>query len=71
MEAKHVLQQQDGHNQRLNDRIQMLEQLNLTLEEEKKTLLQQVNKMLEKNQELLVKTLESKDQAFEDERILA
>ena len=66
-----MIQQQEGHNQRLNDRIQMLEQLNHTLEEEKKTLLLQINKMMEKNQELLVRTLESKDQAFEDERILA
>lgn len=69
MEAKHVIQQHESHGQRLNDRIQMLEQLNHTLEEEKKTLLLQVNKLLEKNQELLVKTLESKDQAFEEERM--
>ena len=47
----------------------MLEQLNSTLEEEKRTLLGQVNKLLEQNQNILVKTLESKDQALEDERI--
>ena len=47
---------------------QMLEQLNMTLEEEKKTLLTQVNKLLEQNQGLLVRTLESKDQALEEER---
>ena len=47
----------------------MLEQLNSTLEEEKKTLLGQVNKLLEQNQNILVRTLESKDQALEEERI--
>ena len=47
----------------------MLEQLNQTLDEEKKTLLVQVNKLLEQNQTILVKTLEGKDQALEDERI--
>ena len=69
MEAKHVLHQHESHGQRLNDRIQMLEQLNHTLEEEKKTLLLQVNKLLEKNQDMLVRTLENKDQAFEEERM--
>ena len=69
MEAKHIIQGLEGSNQRLNDRMQMLDQLNHTLEEEKKTLLAQVNKLLEQNQNLLVKTLESKDQAFEEERI--
>ena len=47
----------------------MLEMLNNTLEEEKRTLLTQLNKLLEQNQELLVKTLETKDVAMEDERI--
>ena len=47
----------------------MLEKLSATLEEEKKTLLTQLNKQLEKNQDLLVKTLETKDVALEDERI--
>lgn len=47
----------------------MLDKLNNTLEEEKRALLTQMNKLLEKNQELLVKTLETKDVAIEDERI--
>ena len=46
----------------------MSEQLNRTLEEENKTLLQQVNKLLEQNQAMLMKTLESKDAYFEEER---
>ena len=49
--------------------LQMLEQLNHTLEEEKRTLLVQLNKLLGQNQELLMKTLESKEIAFEDERL--
>ena len=69
LEARDILMKQETTNQRLNDRIQMLEQLNSTLEEEKRTLLGQVNKLLEQNQNILVKTLESKDQALEDERI--
>ena len=69
MEARDILMKQETTNQRLNDRIQMFEQLNQTLEEEKRTLLVQVNKLLEQNQNILVKTLESKDQALEDERI--
>ena len=69
LEARDILLKQETTNQRLNDRIQMLEQLNSTLEEEKRTLLGQVNKLLEQNQNILVKTLESKDQALEDERI--
>ena len=69
LEARDILIKQETTNQRLNDRIQMLEQLNSTLEEEKRTLLGQVNKLLEQNQNILVKTLESKDQALEDERI--
>lgn len=69
MEAKDILQKHETTNHRLNDRIQMLEQLNSTLEEEKRTLLGQVNKLLEQNQNILVRTLESKDQALEDERI--
>lgn len=55
--------------QRQGEKVQMLEKLNSTLEEEKKTLLTQLNKQLEKNQDLLVKTLETKDVAMEDERI--
>ena len=47
----------------------MLEQLKDTLEEEKKTLHLQVNKLLEQNQNLLMRTLDSKDQALEEERI--
>ena len=47
----------------------MLEQLNLTLEEEKRHLLLQVNKLLEQNRDLLQHTLASKDHAFEDERM--
>ena len=69
LEAKNILQSQETTNHRLNDRIQMLEQLNSTLEEEKRTLLGQVNKLLEQNQNILVRTLESKDQAIEEERI--
>lgn len=69
LEAKDILQKHETTNHRLHDRIQMLDQLNQTLEEEKKTLLGQVNKLLEQNQNILVRTLESKDQALEDERI--
>ena len=45
---------------------QMQDQLFRTMEEENRTLLQQVNKLLEQNQQLLVKTLESKDQYLEE-----
>ena len=69
LEARDILLKQETTNQRLHDRIQMLEQLTSTLEEEKRTLLGQVNKLLEQNQNILVRTLESKDQALEDERI--
>lgn len=69
MDAKHVIQRQDSNNQRLMDRNQMLEQLNYTLEEEKRTLLMQVNRLLEQNQSLLMRTLDSKDQALEEERV--
>ena len=50
LEAKDILQKHETTNHRLHDRIQMLEQLNQTLKEEKKTLLGQVNKLLEQNQ---------------------
>ena len=69
LEAKDILQKHEATNHRLTDRIQMLEQLTSTLEEEKRTLLEQMNKLLEQNQNMLVRTLESKDQALEDERI--
>ena len=69
VEAKHMVQQLEIGNHRHGEKIQMLEKLSATLEEEKRTLLTQLNKQLEKNQELLVKTLETKDVAIEDERI--
>lgn len=69
VDAKHVIQQLESIGQRQSEKVQMLEKLSSTLEEEKRTLLTQLNKQLEKNQELLVKTLESKDVAMEDERI--
>lgn len=68
-DAKHIIQKLETGGQHQSDRITMLEKLNSTLEEEKKALLTQMNKLLEKNQELLVKTLETKDEAIEDERI--
>ena len=68
-DARHHIQQLETSGQRQADKVQMLEKLSATLEEEKKTLLTQLNKQLEKNQDLLVKTLETKDVALEDERI--
>ena len=68
-EAKYYQKKLESSNQYLSDRTKMLEKLNNTLEEEKSALLTQMNKLLEKNQDLLVKTLETKDIALEDERI--
>ena len=48
---------------------QMQDQLLRTMEEENRNLLQQVNKLLEQNQHLLMKTLESKDQFLEEEKL--
>ena len=48
---------------------QMLEQLNQTLNDEKTMMLEQMNKVLAQNHELLTRTLDSKDQAIEEERI--
>ena len=59
----------ESSHQVLSERIQMMERLTNTLEEEKTALRGQMNRLLEKNQELLVKTLETKDVAMEDERI--
>lgn len=64
-----MIQQLELNAQRQVDKVQMLEKLSSTLEEEKKTMLTQLNKQLEKNQDLLFKTLETKDVAMEDERI--
>ena len=47
----------------------MLEQLNNTLEEEKRVLRDQMNKLLSQNQDLLERTLDSKDQAIVEERM--
>ncbi len=68
-EARDLLDKLGGSNQVQSERIQMMERLTNTLEEEKQALRGQMNKLLEKNQELLVKTLETKDVAIEDERI--
>ena len=48
---------------------QMLEQLNSTMEEEKKILRDHLDRLMAQNQDLLVKTIDSKDQAIMDERI--
>jgi hypothetical protein len=68
MDSRQMIQEMEASNIRLQDRFNMSEQLNRTLEEENKTLLQQVNKLLEQNQAMLMKTLESKDAYFEEER---
>ena len=47
----------------------MLEQLNSTLEEEKRIMRDQLDRVMAQNQEMLMKTLDSKDQAILDERI--
>ena len=47
----------------------MLEQLNGTLEEEKKIMRDQLDRLMAQNQELLMKTLDTKDQVIMDERI--
>ena len=47
----------------------MLEKLNSTLEEEKRVLRDQMDKVMNQNQDLLVRTLDSKDQAIVEERI--
>ena len=47
----------------------MLEKLNSTLEEEKKVMRDQMDKVMSQNQELLMRTLDSKDQAIVEERI--
>ena len=59
----------ESSNQVLSERIQMMERLTNTLEEEKTALRGQMNRLLEKNQDLHDKTLETKDVAMEDERI--
>ena len=48
---------------------QMLEKLNGTLEEEKRIMRDQMDKVMAQNQELLMRTLDSKDQAIVEERI--
>ena len=47
----------------------MLEQLNNTLEEEKRIMRDQLDRVMAQNQELLMKTLDSKDQVILEERI--
>ena len=47
----------------------MLEQLNRNLEEEKKILREQMDKIMSQNQEMLMRTLDSKDQAIVEERL--
>ncbi len=69
VDAKQTIQRLESGTQRQSERVSILERLNNTLEEEKRTMLTQLNKQLEKNQDLLVKTLETKDVALEDERI--
>ncbi|KAI6659260.1 Girdin-like [Oopsacas minuta] len=54
---------------RNRDRSEMLEALNRTLDEENKTLLAQTNRLLLQNQDLMMRTLESKDIMIEEERI--
>ena len=46
-DSGHLIDQLKQRNENLQDRLEMFEQLNNTLEEEKKTLLMQVNKLLE------------------------
>lgn len=68
-EARYIINKLETGSHNLVDRTQALEKLNSTLEEEKNNLLTQMNKLLERNQDLLVKTLETKDLALEDERL--
>lgn len=46
----------------------MLQQMNATLEEENKTLMNHISALLAQNQDLLFQTLESKDQFYEEQR---
>ncbi|XP_065919238.1 girdin-like isoform X2 [Dysidea avara] len=69
MENKQLVLELEAQNNKLSDRVEMQEQLIRTLEEENKQLLQQTNKLLAQNQELLLKTLETKDQCLEEEKL--
>ena len=46
-DSGHIIDHLNQRIQSSHDRLEMFEQLNMTLEEEKKTLLLQVNKLLE------------------------
>eukprot|EP00794_Sanderia_malayensis_P020632 gene20632-22667_t len=67
-EAKEHYKDLDVSATKIAHRCEVLVQLNGTLEEENRALMDQVNKLLAQNQELLVKTLESRDTFLEDER---
>lgn len=67
-EAKEHYKDLDMSATKISHRCEVLVQLNGTLEEENRALMEQLNKLLEQNQSLLVKTLESRDTYLEDER---
>ncbi|XP_066932183.1 girdin-like [Clytia hemisphaerica] len=67
-EAREQFQELDVSATKIAHRCEILVQLNATLEEENKALMDQVNKLLNQNQELLMTTLQSRDQYLDDER---
>jgi len=68
LEAKEHFQELDVSATKIAHRCEVLVQLNSTLEEENKVLMDQVNKLLSQNQDLLVTTLHSREQHMDDER---
>ncbi|XP_065068071.1 protein Daple-like isoform X1 [Rhopilema esculentum] len=67
-DAKEHYKDLDMSASKIAHRCEVLVQLNSTLEEENRALMDQVNKLLAQNQSLLEKTLESRDTYLEDER---
>lgn len=67
-EAREHFQELDVSATKIAHRCEVLVQLNATLEEENKALMDQVNKLLAQNQELLMTTLHSRDQYIDEER---
>jgi hypothetical protein len=68
-DARVYIERSEAANQRMQSRVQMLEQLTNTLEEEKRIMRDQLDRVMAQNQELLMKTLDSKDQVILEERI--
>ncbi|XP_031572886.1 daple-like protein isoform X2 [Actinia tenebrosa] len=70
-EARDYYHQLDLSATTMGHRCEMLSQLNATLEEENKALHDKVSWLMGQNRELMVKSLEEKDQFMEEERIFS